>query len=121
MTKTSEKTGKTLKALGLVLCLGSLSLAGGLTGCAGDRYNKSTGQRLDDNRTAERVKEALEHDPQFKYDGVNVVAFKGVVQLSGFVNTKAQKSSAGDVAKKVEGVREVENNITVKETVSKLN
>jgi len=48
------------------------------------------------------------------------VAFKGVVQLSGFVNSKAQKSSAGDLAKKVEGVRGIENNITVKESVSKL-
>jgi hyperosmotically inducible protein len=120
MKKTSANTCKSLKVLALIACL-ALPLAGGLAGCAGDRYNQSTGQRLDDNRTAERVKDALAHDPQYKYDGVNVVAFKGVVQLSGFVNTKAQKSSAGDVAKKVEGVREVENNITVKETVSKLN
>src|ERR1051325_999080 len=119
MTKTSEKMSKTLKALALIACLGALPLAAGLTGCAGDRYNQSTGQRIDDNRTAERVKEALAHDSQYKYDGVNVVAFKGVVQLSGFVNTKAQKSAAGDIAKKVAGVREVENNITVKETVSK--
>jgi hyperosmotically inducible periplasmic protein len=121
MIKTSEKTGRTFKALALMACLGALPLVGGLAGCAGDRYNQSTGQHIDDNRTAERVKEALAHDPQYKYDGVNVVAFKGVVQLSGFVNTKAQKSTAGDVAKKVEGVREVENNITVKESVSKLN
>ena len=121
MTKTSVNTGKTLKALALIACLGALPLVGGLTGCAGDRYNQSTGQRIDDNRTAERVKEALGHDPQYKYDGVNVVAFKGVLQLSGFVNTKAQKSAAGDIAKKIEGVREVENNITVKESVSKLN
>jgi len=93
---------------------------GVLTGCADDRYNQITGQRIDDNRIAERVKEALAHDPQYKYHGVNVVAFKGVLQLSGFVNTKAQKSAAGHIAKKVEGVREVENNITVKESVSKL-
>jgi len=114
-------TGKTARMLALIGCLAALPLAIGLTGCAGDRYNQSTGQRIDDNRTAERVKDALAHDPQYKYDGVNVVAFKGVVQLSGFVNTKAQKSTAGDVAKKVEGVRDIENNITVKDTVSKLN
>ena len=114
-------TGKTARMLALLGCLAALPLAIGLTGCAGDRYNQSTGQRIDDNRTAERVKDALAHDPQYKYDGVNVVAFKGVVQLSGFVNTKAQKSTAGDVAKKVEGARDIENNITVKDTVSKLN
>ena|SRR6266853_832154 len=118
---TSWNRSKILRALALVACLGSLPLVAGLTGCAGDRYNQSTGQRIDDNRIAERVKEALAHDSQYKHDGVNVVAFKGVVQLSGFVNTKAQKNSAGDLAKKVEGVKEVENNITVKESVSKLN
>ena len=42
--------------------------------------------------------------------------FKGTVQLSGFVNSRDQKNRAGDLAKKVEGVREVENNITVKES-----
>jgi osmotically-inducible protein OsmY len=118
MTKISVNTVKTLNVLALIACVGALPLVGGLAGCAGDRYNQSTGQSIDDNRTAERVKEALVHDPQYKYDGVNVVVFKGVVQLSGFVNTKAQKSSAGDLAKKIEGAREVENNITVKESAN---
>ena len=44
-----------------------------------------------------------------------MVTFKGVVQLSGFVNTKDQKNRAGDLDNKVEGVKEVQNNITVKE------
>jgi hyperosmotically inducible protein len=44
-----------------------------------------------------------------------VETFKGVVQLSGFVNTKDQKNRAGDLARKVAGVTDVENNITVKE------
>jgi len=121
MTKTSVKTSKTLKVLAFIAFLGALPLVGGLAGCAGDRYNQSTGQRIDDNRTADRVKDALAHDPQYKYDGVNVAAFKGVVQLSGFVNTKAQKRNAGELAKRIEGVKELENNITVKETVSRLN
>ena len=117
--KPAAQSNGVLQRWALIICLSALPIPG-LTGCAGDRYNQSTGQRIDDNRTAERVKEALAHDPQYKYDGVNVVAFKGVLQLNGFVNTKAQKSAAGDIAKKVEGVREVENNITVKESVSKL-
>src|SRR5438477_8946803 len=101
--------------LGLTLCLSALTLAGGLAGCAGDRYNQSTGQRIDDNRTAERVREALAADKQYKYDGVQVVAFKGDVQLSGFVNTRAQKNSAGEVAMRVVGAKNVDNNITVKD------
>jgi osmotically-inducible protein OsmY len=119
MTKTSVSTGRTLKVLTLVACLGALPLMVGLTGCASDRYNQTSGQRIDDNRTADRVKEALAHDPEYKYDGVNVVVFKGVAQLSGFVATRAQKSNAGDITKRVQGVRELENNITVKDMVSR--
>ena len=119
MTKTIVNTGKTLKTLALIACLGALPLVVGLTGCASDRYNQSAGQRIDDNRTADRVKDALARDPEYKYDGVNVVVFKGVAQLSGFVATRAQKSNAGDIAKRVQGVRELENNITVKDMLSR--
>ena len=87
-----------------------------MTGCAGDRYTQSTGERIDDNRTSERVREALGADTQFKYTDVKVQSFKGVVQLSGFVNARDQKNRAGDIAKRVQGVKELQNNITVKET-----
>lgn len=85
------------------------------TGCAGDRYHQSTGEHIDDKATSVRVRSALSDDAQYKYPMVEVKTFKGTVQLSGFVNTRDQKSRAGDLAKKVEGVRNVENNITVKD------
>ena len=87
----------------------------GLTGCAGERHRQSTDQRIDDSRTAARVREALAAAPEYKFDGVQVAAFEGVVQLNGFVNTGAQKNSAGEVASKVVGVKDVVNNITVTE------
>ena len=117
MKKTSVN-GKTLKAFGLVLALGALPLACGVTGCAGNRYEQSTGERIDDRSTSSRVKDALGDDTQYKYGGVNVETFKGTVQLSGFVNSRDQKNRAGDLARKVEGVKEVANNITVKESVN---
>ncbi|HTH46647.1 MAG TPA: BON domain-containing protein [Candidatus Limnocylindria bacterium] len=91
----------------------STILIGG--GCAGDRYTQSTGEHIDDSATSMRVKSALGDDNQFKYPMVEVKTFKGVTQLSGFVNTQDQKTRAGDIARGVEGVRNVENNITVKE------
>jgi osmotically-inducible protein OsmY len=116
MKKTSVNTGKTLKVLGLVIGLGALPLLLGVTGCTtGSRYEQSTGERIDDHGTSSRVRAALANDSQYKYDGVNVETFKGVVQLSGFVNTRDQKDRAGDLARKVKGVTDVENNITVKE------
>ena len=116
MKKTNVNTSKTLKMLGLVISLGALPLLLSVSGCTtGSRYEQSTGERIDDHGTSSHVKAALEADPQYKYADVNVVTFKGVVQLSGFVNTKDQKNRAGDLARKVAGVKDVENNITVKE------
>jgi osmotically-inducible protein OsmY len=98
----------------LITCLNASALLAGLTGCVGDRYHQSsTDYRIDDNRTAERVREALAAGADYKYDGAKVIASNGVVQLSGFVNTSAQRISAGEVTSKVAGVRRVENNLTV--------
>lgn len=127
MTRTS------VKVLTLITCLSALPLMVGLMGCGSDRHNQSTGhlnydnrvaepgynqitdQRVEDSRTAERVREALAAAPQYKFDGIGVAAGNGVVQLSGFVNTSAQKNRAGEIASKVAGVKSVENNVTVRE------
>ena len=108
------KKTQTTKVLGFILCLGVLPLVTMMTGCAGDRYHQSTGEAIDDEGISMHVRSALSNDPEYKYDGVSVKTFKGTVQLSGFVDTHAQKSRAADLAKNVEGVKAVDNNITVK-------
>ena len=92
-----------------------LVAATALTGCAGSRYDRSTGEYIDDKGTNMRVKSALSDNPEYKFDDVNVATFRGTVQLSGFVNTSDQKRKAGQIAQNVAGVKDVENNITVKE------
>jgi osmotically-inducible protein OsmY len=116
MKKTTVRMGRGLKLSALILSVSAVAIAGGLTGCAGDRYTQSTGERIDDKGDSTRVRSALNEDTQYKYEDVKVQTFKGVVQLSGFVNSRDQKNRAGDLAKKVQGVKDVENNITVKET-----
>ncbi len=59
--------------------------------------------------------DALHHDNVYKFPEVKVSTFKGTVQLSGFVNQTEQKDRAENLAKGTPGVREVVNNITVKE------
>jgi hyperosmotically inducible protein len=103
---------KSLNYLCLALLV-SASAVTGFVGCAGDRYHESTGEYVDDSALTGRVKDALGHS-DYKFDGVKVTSFKGEVQLSGFVDTSDQKSKAGDIVKNVEGVRTVDNNITVK-------
>jgi osmotically-inducible protein OsmY len=103
-----------LKSLPQFMRIAALGFALVVTGCAGNRYERSTGESIDDRATTSRVKSALSSDAVYKYPSVNVSTFKGTVQLSGFVNTKEQKDKAKDIAKGVEGVKEVENNISVK-------
>ena len=105
-----------IQTVAVAISVGVLSItAAGLSGCAGNRYEQSTGERIDDPATSMRVKHALNDDPEYKYSMVDVKTFKGVTQLNGFVDTRAQKSRAADIAKGVEGVKEVKNNISVKE------
>jgi hyperosmotically inducible periplasmic protein len=109
------KSFTSVKALGFAICFGALPLVIMTPGCAGDRYHQSTGETIDDTGVSSRVKSALSNDAGYKFEGVEVKTFKGTVQLSGFVDTSAQKSRAGDLAKGVEGVKDLENNITVKQ------
>jgi len=101
----------------LAMCLGfSMGAAVvGITGCAGGRYSRSTGEQIDDESVRLRVESALQDNTDYKFNGVKVAVFKGEVQLSGFVDTPDQKSKAADLAKQVIGVKDVVNNITLKE------
>ena len=104
-----------MTSVGLALGLAFTTAVTSLCGCAGNRYEQSTGEHIDDKATSMRVKKALGEDSQYKYSGVEVKTFKGTTQLSGFVDTRDQKSRAGEIAKNVEGVKSLKNNITVKE------
>jgi len=75
---------------------------------------------IDDHAISMHVKNALSNDAEYKYEGVNVDTFKGTVQLSGFVDKHAQKTRANDIAKSIQGVRDVENNITQRFDLSSL-
>ncbi|MDP3070751.1 MAG: BON domain-containing protein [Opitutaceae bacterium] len=92
-------------SLGLVLSSG---------GCAATPTKESTGEYVDDSAITLRVKAAFVNDPVVKALSVNVETFKGIVQLSGFVNTSAEKAQAGRIAAGIKGVTDVKNNITVK-------
>ena len=105
-----------VSSLCLAVCLAlPLAAAVGLTGCAGDRYERSTGEYIDDKSVSSRVRSALGDNEEYKFGDVQVTAFRGTVQLSGFVNTADQKKRAGEIATRVQGVKRVENNITVKD------
>ena len=118
MTKENVTTGKALKTAGVILSLSAVALIGGMIGCAGDHHRQYSGERSDESAESSRVRGALAADTEYKYGNVQVYTYRGVVQLTGFVNSRDQKNRAGDLARRVDGIRGVENNIVVRESTN---
>lgn len=75
---------------------------------------QTVGNKIDDSIITGNVKAAMLKDPLMKSLEVSVVTRKGVVQLSGFVDSDLQLQHAMEVAKGVEGVTDVINSMGVK-------
>jgi hyperosmotically inducible periplasmic protein len=97
--------------IGLIVCLVGLMA---VLGCAGDRTSRSTGQAVDDSVLANKVKMALYSDKVAPGTQIDVEVFKGVVQLSGFVDSPEQAQKAVQIARGIDGVKEVRNGLIVK-------
>lgn len=76
--------------------------------------SQTIGSKIDDTVITASVKSAMMADSIMKSREVSVVTVKGEVQLSGFVDSETQITHASEVAKKVEGVVNVVNNMTLK-------
>lgn len=74
----------------------------------------SAGVTLDDSLLTAKVKAALIANPVTKARQINVTTLRGVVQLSGFVDSADEKSEATRVASNVTGVKDVHNDLSVK-------
>ena len=83
-------------------------------GCASTAKHESTGQYVDDTVITGKVKKAIFKEDTLKSAEINVETFKGVVQLSGFVSSAANQSTAVKVATAVEGVKSVKNDMRLK-------
>ena len=85
-----------------------------LLGCASTAKQEGTGEYLDDSLITTKVKAEIFSDASLKSSEINVETFKGVVQLSGFVNSQADINRAVEVARGVKGVISVKNDMRVK-------
>ncbi|MDY0376557.1 MAG: BON domain-containing protein [Desulfobacterium sp.] len=95
-------------------CLIGLVLAAFVAGCGGTWKKESTGEYVDNTVLTSKVKAAIFNDPMLKVLQINVESFKGVVQLSGFVDSKMASDRAVELARTVKGVESVKNDIVVK-------
>jgi osmotically-inducible protein OsmY len=85
-----------------------------MLGCASSSNHEGTGEYIDDSVITTKVKAAVLNEPTLKSSEVNVETYKGVVQLSGFVNSEADITKAADVARSVKGVTSVKNDMHLK-------
>ena len=103
----------TLKSL-CAAVLVAVSLPVGLGACAPTESRRSTGAYIDDAAITTRVKSALAADEVAKATQVSVETHNGVVQLSGFAESRRVADRAAEVARNVPGVKSVKNDIRLR-------
>lgn len=82
--------------------------------CKREPVARTPAEQQQDEKLVQEVKASFNSSPSFKFPDVQVAAYKGTVQLSGFVVSEDQKRSAENLAKSVPGVSTVENGISLK-------
>jgi len=93
-----------------------------LAGCASHREapeqpapSRSAGEFTSDAALTTKVKTAIASATGLgNAININVNSYRGVVQLNGFVESQDKIQRAAEVARAVDGVRSVENNLRVK-------
>ncbi len=111
---TNPKETNMLKTNRIMKFLACLVLVAGFIGCAATAKQESTGQYIDNSVITSKVKAAIFDEPSLKTLQIKVESFKGEVQLSGFVDSTQSVTKAGEVARGVEGVISVKNDLVVK-------
>ena len=85
-----------------------------LVACASTSKQSSTGEYVDDSVITTKVKSLLAEDDFLKSFQISVETYKGIVQLSGFVNSRQAVDKANQIAYSVKGVKSVKNDLIVK-------
>ena len=79
-----------------------------------ERHIEQASAVLDDGTITAKIKTALIAEPGLKGLSIDVDTSQNVVSLNGTVSSDAARKQAEEIARKVEGVKEVKNNLTVK-------
>lgn len=84
------------------------------SGCAVVRDQQTVGSYIDDATLTAQVKAKFAEDPAVSAAAIGVETLKGVVQLSGFTKSAAEKAKAERLARAITGVVSVRNDIVVR-------
>lgn len=85
-----------------------------VSGCAVSRGQETTGAYIDDATITTQVKSRMLNNPDVAGTSISVETLNGVVMLSGFAKNTTEKSTAEKIARDVNGVKSVRNEIAVR-------
>jgi osmotically-inducible protein OsmY len=102
------------KNYGVIRFLVALMMLASFMACASTPERSSTGEYVDDTVITTKVKTELASDNLLKSFQISVETRKGIVDLSGFVDSQYAVDKAGEIARGVEGVKSVNNALIVK-------
>ena len=83
-------------------------------GCASTSKQSSTGEYIDDSVITTKVKTGIFNEPSLKVTQITVETYKSVVQLSGFVDSTESMNKAVAIARSVQGVSSVKNDMRLR-------
>lgn len=84
-----------------------------VSGCAVTRDQQTVGAYIDDTTITTQIKSRFFEDKGVAGTSISVETLNGIVLLSGFAKSTTEKLTAESIARKVNGVRSVRNEIVV--------
>ena len=102
------------KRRGIVGYLVLIMFIAAFVACASTSKQEGMGEYVDDSVITTKVKSLLAADDFLKSFQIGVETYKGIVQLSGFVNAQQAVDKAIEITSSVKGVKSVKNDLIVK-------
>ena len=84
------------------------------SGCAIHRDQETVGAYIDDTTITTQIKSRFAEDKQVAATSIRVETLNGTVMLSGFAKSATEKNTAEAIARRVNGVRSVKNEIAIR-------
>ena len=103
---------KSIFKIGMSALLAAAALA--MTGCAVTRGQETVGAYIDDTTITTQIKARMVDDKSVDAAAISVETLKGTVQLSGFAKSAEEKERAEAIARRVNGVKAVQNSIAIR-------
>lgn len=102
------------KSHSVIRLLVVLMMIAAIAACASTPKQEGTGEYIDDSVITTKIKAELAADDFLKSFEIGVETRKGIVQLSGFVDSQKAIDKAGRIAQSVKGVTGLKNNLIIK-------